>query len=60
MNSKGERELLAYDASISCGQPVIWATRNQPVLKPSQVDLTQKTGKFYVQDVYVGKGTEGV
>jgi hypothetical protein len=60
MNSRGERELLAYDSTISCGQPVVLAARNQPKLKPPQVDLTQKTGKFYIQDVYVGKGTEGV
>jgi transposase-like protein len=60
MNSRGERELLVYDSAISCGQPVLLATRTQPILKPSQVDLTQKTGRFYVQDVYVGKGTEGV
>ncbi|MDR0704204.1 MAG: hypothetical protein LBF88_04375, partial [Planctomycetaceae bacterium] len=60
MNSEGERELLAYDSAISCGQPVLLTARNQPILKSSQIDLTQKTGKFYIRDVYIGKGTEGV
>lgn len=59
-NYDGERELLAYDPAISCGQPILLAERDKPVLRPSQVDLNKTTGKYYVQDVYEGPGLKGI
>ena len=56
----GRRELLAYDPAISCGQPAPVIAREIPTLRASQVDLTQKTGKYYVQDVYEGPGLTGI
>ena len=59
-NFDGERELLAFDPAISCGQPIALQERIIPTTRPSQVDLNQKTGKYYVQDVYEGPGLEGI
>ena len=56
----GARELLAFDPAISCGQPVAFVEREIPQTRPSQVDLTKKTGQYYVQDVYEGPGLEGI
>ncbi|MGI6400543.1 MAG: DUF7402 domain-containing protein [Thermoguttaceae bacterium] len=56
----GERELLAFDPSISCGQPIALQERETPTTRPSQVDLNQTTGRFYVQDVYEGPGLQGI
>jgi hypothetical protein len=58
--SDGRRELLAYDPAISCNQSVPLISRLKPTLKPSQVDLAQSTGKYYVQDVYYGAGLAGI
>ena len=59
-NFDGERELLAFDPAISCGQPIALQGREIPTTRPSQVDLNQKTGKYYVQDVYEGPGLAGI
>ncbi|MBQ4203616.1 MAG: hypothetical protein II655_07935, partial [Thermoguttaceae bacterium] len=56
----GRRELLAFDPQISCGQPIPLAEREKPTLRPSQVDLSQTIGRYYVQDVYEGPGLAGV
>ncbi len=56
----GNRELLAYDPAISCGQPIVLAEREMPTTRPSQVDLSKDTGEYYVQDVYEGPGLEGI
>jgi hypothetical protein len=60
MAADGRRELLAYDPTISCNQSVPIIARLKPTLKPSQVDLAQSTGKYYVQDVYYGHGLAGI
>ncbi|MDR2705330.1 MAG: hypothetical protein LBC02_06095, partial [Planctomycetaceae bacterium] len=60
MSADGRRELLAYDPTISCNQSVPLIARLKPTLKPSQVDLAQTTGKYYVQDVYYGPGLAGI
>ncbi|GHT10277.1 hypothetical protein FACS1894170_02100 [Planctomycetales bacterium] len=57
-NSK--RELLAFDPKVSCGQPVALKEREVPMLRASSVDYTQKTGLYYVQDVYFGPGLQGI
>ncbi len=56
----GARELLAHDPAISCLQPVPLTPRRRPQIKPSTVDYKKKTGTYYVQDVYIGPGLEGV
>ena len=56
----GNRELLAFDSAISCGQPIALAPREKPTARPSQVDYSETTGRYYVQDVYEGPGLQGV
>lgn len=60
MMADGRRELLAYDATTSCLQPVPVMTRPQPPVRPSQTDYTKKTGVYYVQNVYLGAAAEGI
>ncbi len=60
MDVDGRRELLAWDAKISCNQPVPLAARKRPHLRPSAVDYGKKTGIYYVRDVYAGPGLKGV
>ncbi|MDR3181992.1 MAG: hypothetical protein LBT89_03580 [Planctomycetaceae bacterium] len=57
-NSK--RELLAWDASVSCGQPVPVQEREVPMLRASSVDYGRDTGLYYVQNVYFGPGLQGI
>ncbi|MFV1965359.1 MAG: hypothetical protein ACC628_08045 [Pirellulaceae bacterium] len=52
----GHRELLAWDAEISCNQPVPLAARPVPHLRPSGVDYTKKDGTYYIQNIYAGEG----
>lgn len=59
MDIDGRRELLAADPEISCNQPIPLMPREIPV-KPSQVDYRKDTGTFYMADIYVGPGLEGV
>lgn len=59
-NLDGERELLTFDPAISCGQPIALVSREKPTLRTSQVDLTQDSGFYYVQDVYEGPGLAGI
>ena len=56
----GKRELLAFDPAISCGQALPLAERSLPTTRASQVNLKEKTGRYYVQDVYEGPGLAGV
>ncbi|MDO4586630.1 MAG: hypothetical protein Q4C95_04945 [Planctomycetia bacterium] len=60
MDINGRRELLAWDATTHCCQPVPLAARDIPVIRPSVVDYEKKTGLFYVQNVYEGPGLKGV
>lgn len=60
MDADGRRELLAWDKTVSCCQPIPLAERAIPPQRPSQVDYTKTTGRFYVQNVYVGPSMEGV
>ncbi len=60
MNAEGERELLAFDWSISSGQAIPCEERDPPTVKSSSVDLSANYGTFVVQDIYVGPGLEGV
>ncbi|MCF7957674.1 MAG: hypothetical protein K9M57_04415 [Phycisphaerae bacterium] len=56
----GRRELLAFDSSLSCNQPVPLSARPRPQQRASMVDYAQKTGTYYMDDIYVGPGLEGV
>ncbi len=60
MDIDGNRELLAFDPTISSGQPVPLAARAVPQLRASAVDFGRETGTFYVQDIYAGPGLEGI
>ncbi|MCL2709837.1 MAG: hypothetical protein FWE95_03055 [Planctomycetaceae bacterium] len=55
-----KRELLAWDPTTHCGQPVPLQPREVPTLRSSSIDYAQATGTYYVQDVYFGPGLEGV
>lgn len=60
MDRDGRRELLAWDASVSCNQPVPVHGRPLPFLRPSLVDHWQDSGTFYLQDIYQGPGLQGI
>ncbi|MGL6194938.1 MAG: hypothetical protein ACRC2T_08965, partial [Thermoguttaceae bacterium] len=60
MDINGNRELLAFDPSISCNQPIPLASRDVPQLRASAVDFGRETGTYYVQDIYFGPGLEGI
>ncbi|MBW8017860.1 MAG: hypothetical protein FVQ82_16950 [Planctomycetes bacterium] len=60
VTADGRRELLAYDEKISCNQPVVLKSRTKPMARPSVVDYSKTTGTYYIQDVYIGPGLEGV
>ncbi len=56
----GARELLVDDPEISCNQPISLAARPLPAVQHSTVDYRQETGTYYVQNVYIGPGLNGV
>ncbi|MDO5581823.1 MAG: hypothetical protein Q4G69_11900 [Planctomycetia bacterium] len=60
INSRGDRELLVYDPSISSCQAVLLAPRPEPPIRADAFDLNKDYGTFYVQNVYFGPGLEGI
>ena len=60
MDIDGHRELLAWDPSMSCNQPVPLVARSAPHTRPSSVDYAQNEGVYYLQDIYQGPGLAGV
>lgn len=56
---QGARELLAWDKTISCNQPVPLVRRPVPHVRPSVVDHTQTYGTYYIQDIYRGPSLAG-
>ncbi len=60
MDFAGRRELLAWDPRLPCSQPVPLVPRQPPLGVASHVDYSQKTGIYYVQDVYAGAALAGV
>ena len=56
----GRRELLAFDPAISCNQPVPLTEREKPLSRPSDVDYSKSSGRYYVQNVYEGPGLNGI
>lgn len=59
-DADGRRELLAYDPTISSGQPIPIRARDEPPLRSTSTDLTKSFGTCVVQDVYLGPGLAGV
>jgi hypothetical protein len=60
LDKDGRRELLVANERISCNQPVPLAARPLPHIRPDMPDYREKTGRFYMQDIYVGPGLKGV
>lgn len=60
MDDDGNRELLAWDRSISCNQQLPLASRPIPPIRSSQVDATKNSGRFYVHNVYEGPALAGI
>jgi len=60
MTIDGRRELLVVDPNISCNQPVPLVACRRPHVRPSLVDYRKKTGTYYMQDIYVGPGLQGI
>lgn len=56
MTDTGERELLAFDATVSCAQSVVQNGVHVRAARAPQTDMTQSFGRFYVQNVYEGPG----
>ena len=59
-DADGHRELLTLDPEVSCNSPVPLKPRERPHAKPSLVDYTKDNGTYFMQDIYVGPGLEGV
>ncbi|MBW7991786.1 MAG: hypothetical protein FVQ84_17460 [Planctomycetes bacterium] len=60
MDVQGHRELLVADKNISCNQSIPLVVRKKPHIRPSQVDYRNKTGTYYIQDIYAGPGLAGI
>ena len=60
MDVQGHRELLVADTNISCNQSIPLVARIKPHIRPSQVDYRNKTGTYYIQDIYAGPGLAGI
>jgi len=60
IDENGQRELLAYDATISSHQPVPLVAQDAPYYRPTAVDNDVDYGTMTLQDVYFGPGLEGI
>lgn len=60
MTAEGDRELLAFDWSISSGQALPIMPTDPPAVKSTGVDYGANYGTFVVQDIYTGPGLEGI
>ncbi|MBQ2684492.1 MAG: hypothetical protein IJG02_11540, partial [Thermoguttaceae bacterium] len=59
-DAEGRRELLVWDPQTNCVQAQPLQSRPRPTIRPSTIDDSVPTGRFYLQDVYYGPGLEGV
>lgn len=57
MNTKGERELIAWNDSRSVSQPISLMEKDPPPQTMYQADYSKKTAAISVADVYYGMGT---
>ncbi|MDR2116502.1 MAG: hypothetical protein LBP87_08975, partial [Planctomycetaceae bacterium] len=60
MTANGDRELLAFDWSVSCCHPIAMTSHPSLPIKPDQTDLKNNFGTFVVQDIYLGPGLKGI
>ncbi len=60
MTIDGRRELLVADGKNSCNQPVPLASRPVPHRRPDMAEHQADSGLYFVQDVYLGQGLQGV
>jgi len=60
LDTFGNELLLHEEAEWGCYDPMPIRPRPKPPAWPDRRDLTRKTGKFYVQDVYVGTHMEDI
>ncbi len=60
VDQDGRRELLAWDPSISCNQPIPLAPRPTPPQRPEAADYRQTQGVCCIQDIYEGLSLAGV
>ena len=60
IDENSQRELLAYDPTISSHQPVPLVAQEKPYDRVSTVDADLDYGTFTMQDVYYGPGMQGI
>lgn len=60
MNADGDRELLWNDPSLDAARMVPTGHRPLPSVVKDEVDYRQKTGIYFVKDVYEGVGLQGI
>lgn len=60
MDVDGGRELLCSDPAGSCNQPVPFAARERPHMRPFTPDYRKSRGVYYIQNIYEGDGLKGV
>lgn len=60
MTMDGQRELLATDSRLSCNQNVVLKPKNLEFERPSMVDPTLDYATYYMQNVFMGPGLEGI
>ncbi len=60
MDVDGHRELLYYDPELPIGRPALVRRVSSPPIIPDTVDYHQKTGVYYVHDVYEGIGLKNI
>ncbi|MBN1417359.1 MAG: PD40 domain-containing protein [Planctomycetes bacterium] len=53
-------ETLLHAEAPGCFDPMPLAPRARPARIPARIDLAKGTGRFYVEDVYIGTGMEAV
>ncbi len=60
MNRQGQRELLVWDKDASLRHPVPLVPRSRPAHRRATMTTTEPNGLFYVDDIYVGEGLQGI
>ncbi len=60
MNTKGAKVVIAEGASTQAASQIVPVKGGDPFNRPSSLNYSTGTGTYYVADVYVGEGMEGV
>jgi len=53
-------EIVVHQDAPGCFDPMPAMPRQMPLVRPTARNFEEKTGKFYVQDVYIGTHMKGV